>query len=136
MTINATTAGKEDMKNVIEDAKKYKEEFGKKSILFVDGIHRFNKAQQDFLLPFVEKDNIILIGATTENPFFEVNNALISRSIIFQLKQITPDDIIESLMKAISDKENGLGNLNLMVDNEAMLFLANLSNGDIRYAHP
>lgn len=88
------------------------------------------------MLPFVEKGNIILIGATTENPFFEVNNALISRSIIFQLKQITPDDIIESLMKAISDKENGLGNLNLMVDNEAMLFLANLSNGDIRYAHP
>ena len=134
MTINATTAGKEDMKKVVEEAKTFKEEYGKKSILFVDEIHRFNKAQQDFLLPHVESGQIILIGATTENPFFEVNNALISRSIIFQLKQIEEDDIIKILKRAINDKTNGLGNLNIKIDEDALYFLARLSNGDARHA--
>ena len=134
MSINATTAGKEDMKNVIEEAKTFKDTYGKKTILFLDEIHRFNKAQQDFLLPFVEKGNIILIGATTENPFFEVNNALISRSIIFQLKQIEADDVAKVLKRAINDKENGLGNENIEIDEDALMFLANLSNGDIRRA--
>lgn len=133
-TINATTAGKEDMKNVIEEAKKYKEELGKKTVLFIDEIHRFNKAQQDFLLPHVEKGNIILIGATTENPFFEVNNALISRSIIFQLHQVTTDDIKKVLLRAINDKENGFGNENVKIDEDALLFIADLSNGDVRHA--
>ena len=133
-TINATTAGKEDMKRVVEEAQKYREELGKKTILFVDEIHRFNKAQQDFLLPHVEKGSIILIGATTENPFFEVNNALISRSIIFQLKQVTCDDIIKVLNRAIKDKKNGFGNKNIKIDEDALKFLADLSNGDIRHA--
>ena len=133
-SINATTAGKEDMKKVVEDAAKFKEEFGKKTILFVDEIHRFNKAQQDFLLPYVEKGNIILIGATTENPFFEVNNALISRSIIFQLNQIKSEDIEKILIRAIKDKENGFGNENIVIDDDALRFLADLSNGDIRHA--
>ena len=133
-TINATTAGKEDMKAVIEEAKKFKEEYGKKTILFIDEIHRFNKAQQDFLLPHVEKGNIILIGATTENPFFEVNNALISRSIIFQLKQVTSDDIKKVLIRAIKDKENGFGNEKIEIDDDALNFLSDLSNGDVRHA--
>ena len=133
-SINATTAGKEDMKKVVEDADKYKTEYGKKTILFVDEIHRFNKAQQDFLLPYVEKGNIILIGATTENPYFEVNNALISRSIIFQLNQIKSEDIEKILIRAINDKENGFGNENILIDDDALHFLADLSNGDARHA--
>ena len=134
MQINATTAGKEDMKRVVEEAKQFKEQFGKKSILFIDEIHRFNKAQQDFLLPHVESGQIILIGATTENPFFEVNKALISRSIIFQLKQVTSDDIIKVLKRALTDKKRGFGNIATKIDGDALKFLADLSNGDIRHA--
>ena len=134
VSINATTSGKEEMKNVVEEAKKFKEEFGKKTILFIDEIHRFNKAQQDFLLPHVESGNIILIGATTENPFFEVNNALISRSIIFQLHQITAENIEEIIFKAVNDKERGLGNLNIKIDENAVKFWANIANGDVRRA--
>lgn len=131
--LNATTANKDDMKKVIETANEYKD-LGKKTILFIDEIHRFNKAQQDFLLPFVEKGSIILIGATTENPFFEVNNALISRSIIFQLNPITEQDIIKTMKKALNDKINGFGNENVNVDDKALEFIARLSNGDIRHA--
>ena len=134
MSINATTANKEEMKTVVDEAKDFKEKYGKKSILFIDEIHRFNKAQQDFLLPFVEKGQVILIGATTENPFFEVNNALISRSIIFQLNQIETNDIITVLNRALNDKEKGFGNLNIKIDKDALTFLADLSNGDIRHA--
>lgn len=134
LTINATTAGKEDMKAVVEKASEFKSEFGKKTILFIDEIHRFNKSQQDFLLPFVESGLIILIGATTENPFFEVNNALLSRSLIFQLNQISSADVSKVLFKALSDKENGFGNENIVFDDEALNFLSNIVNGDIRRA--
>ena len=132
--INATVAGKKDMEEVIEKAKDLQGMYGRKTILFIDEIHRFNKSQQDYLLPFVEDGTIILIGATTENPYFEVNGALISRSIIFELKPICQEDIKELLKIAVTDTERGMGSYGATIDEDALGFLADLSGGDARHA--
>ena len=132
--INATVAGKKDMEEVIDKAKDLQAMYGKKTILFIDEIHRFNKSQQDYLLPFVEDGTIILIGATTENPYFEVNGALISRSIIFELKPICQEDIKELLKIAVTDTERGMGSFGAVIDEDALDFLADLSGGDARHA--
>ena len=132
--INATVAGKKDMEDVVAKAKDNLGMYGRKTILFVDEIHRFNKGQQDYLLPYVEDGTIILIGATTENPYFEVNGALISRSIIFELKPLSKDDIKEILKRAVYDKERGMGSYKADIDDEALDFLADISNGDARSA--
>ena len=109
LQINATSAGKKDMEDVIAQAKNNQGMYGKKTILFIDEIHRFNKGQQDYLLPFVEDGTVILIGATTENPYFEVNGALLSRSIIFELKNLSTEDIKTLILRAVNDKEKGMG---------------------------
>lgn len=132
--LNATTAGKKDMEEVIHGAKDRLGMYGKKTILFVDEIHRFNKGQQDYLLPFVEDGTIILIGATTENPYFEVNSALISRSIIFELKSLEKEEIKKLLERAVTDKNKGLGSFDIILDEEAKEFLADISGGDARAA--
>ena len=134
LQINATSAGKKDMEEVIETAKNNAGMYGKKTILFVDEIHRFNKGQQDYLLPFVEDGTIILIGATTENPYFEVNGALISRSRIFELKSLQTKDIKELILRAVNDKERGMGSYNAKIDDDALEFLADMANGDARAA--
>ena len=134
MQINATSAGKKDMEEVITAAKNNQGMYGKKTILFIDEIHRFNKGQQDYLLPYVEDGTIILIGATTENPYFEVNGALLSRSVIFELKKLSKQDIRTLLLRAISDKEKGMGAYNAAIDDDALEFLADVSNGDARAA--
>lgn len=134
MQINATSAGKKDMEEVVDKAKQTLGAYGKKTILFIDEIHRFNKGQQDYLLPFVEDGTIILIGATTENPYFEVNGALLSRSIIFELKALTQDNIKELLLRAINDKEKGLGVYNATIEENALEFLSDMANGDARAA--
>lgn len=134
LQINATSAGKKDMEEVIEKAKNNAGMYGKKTILFVDEIHRFNKGQQDYLLPFVEDGTIILIGATTENPYFEVNGALISRSRIFELKSLQTKDIKELILRAVNDKERGMGSYNAKIDDDALEFLADMANGDARAA--
>ena len=134
LQINATSAGKKDMEEVIEKAKNNAGMYGKKTILFVDEIHRFNKGQQDYLLPFVEDGTVILIGATTENPYFEVNGALISRSRIFELKALDTEDIKELILRAVNDKERGMGSYNAKIDDEALEFLADMANGDARAA--
>ena len=132
--INATVAGKKDMEAVVEQAKNTSGMYGKKTILFIDEIHRFNKGQQDYLLPFVEDGTIILIGATTENPYFEVNGALISRSIVFELKPLSRDDIRVLINRAVYDKEKGMGAYDAVIDEDAVEFLADLSGGDARHA--
>ncbi|MCR5624724.1 MAG: replication-associated recombination protein A [Lachnospiraceae bacterium] len=132
--INATTSGKKDMENVIEKAKETASMYSRKTILFVDEIHRFNKGQQDYLLPFVEDGTVTLIGATTENPYFEVNPALISRSIIFELKTLTKDALKTLIKRAVEDKENGLGSYKCDITDEALDFLADAANGDARNA--
>ncbi|MCH5256787.1 MAG: replication-associated recombination protein A [Lachnospiraceae bacterium] len=132
--INATVAGKKDMEAVVEQAKNTSGMYGKKTILFIDEIHRFNKGQQDYLLPFVEDGTIILIGATTESPYFEVNGALISRSIIFELKPLSKDDIKELISRAVYDKDKGMGGYDAVIDEDAEDFLAELSGGDARHA--
>ena len=132
--INATSAGKKDMEAVVEQAKTNLGMHEKKTILFIDEIHRFNKAQQDYLLPYVEDGTIILIGATTENPYFEVNQALISRSIIFQLKPLSIKNIKELIYRAIDDKEKGMGSYNAVIEEDAVDFLAQISSGDARQA--
>ena len=132
--INATSAGKKDMEEVVEQAKNHQGMYGKKTILFIDEIHRFNKGQQDYLLPFVEDGTIILIGATTENPYFEVNSALLSRSIIFELKKLEKEDIKVLLLRAVEDKEKGMGSYHAMIDTDALEFLADVCNGDARAA--
>lgn len=132
--INATISGKKDMEEVVEQAKNTLGMYGKKTILFVDEIHRFNKAQQDFLLPFVEDGTVILIGATTENPYFEVNGALISRSAIFELKPLDKDDIKKLIERAVYDKDRGMGSYDAVIDDEAVDFLADMSGGDARHA--
>lgn len=134
MQINATSAGKKDMEEVVQKAKNNAGMYGKKTILFVDEIHRFNKGQQDYLLPFVEDGTIILIGATTENPYFEVNGALLSRSIIFELKPLSVENIKTLLRQAINDKEKGLGAYDAEMDGETMELLAQISDGDARMA--
>ncbi|MCM1189893.1 MAG: replication-associated recombination protein A [bacterium] len=132
--INATVAGKKDMEEVIAKAKALKGMYGKRTILFIDEIHRFNKGQQDYLLPFVEDGTVILIGATTENPYFEVNSALISRSVIFELKPIPPEAVKELIRKAVCDTERGMGAYGAVIDEDALDFLAELSGGDARHA--
>ncbi len=132
--LNATTAGIKDIKQTVEDAKDYLGRFGKKTILFIDEIHRFNKTQQDALLPYVEDGTVILIGATTENPYFEVNKALISRSIIFKLEQLSTKAIKSLINRAITDEEKGLGALNVRITEEAIDFLSDMANGDGRSA--
>lgn len=132
--LNATIAGKKDMEEVINEAKNQYGMYGKKTILFIDEIHRFNKSQQDFLLPFVEKGTITLIGATTENPFFEVNKALLSRSRIFELKPLGTDDIKDLLKRAVTDKEKGFGDCHVVIDDDAVEFMAEIAGGDARAA--
>ena len=132
--INATVAGKKDMEEVVEKAKELQGMYGKRTILFIDEIHRFNKGQQDYLLPYVEDGTIILIGATTENPYFEVNGALISRSVIFELKPIPKEVIKELLKKAVYDTDRGMGAYNGTIDEDALDFLADISGGDARHA--
>lgn len=132
--INATVAGKKDMEEIVKEAKDSLGMFGKKTILFVDEIHRFNKGQQDYLLPFVEDGTLTLIGATTENPYFEVNGALLSRSRVFELKPLEKEDIRELIRRAVYDRENGMGSYRAEIDEEAMNFLADVSNGDARAA--
>ena len=132
--INATTAGKKDITDIVEKAKETIAMSGKRTILFIDEIHRFNKAQQDALLPYVEDGTVILIGATTENPYFEVNKALVSRSIIFELKHLTKENIKSLLTRALSDKDKGYGNFDIDMSKEALDFIADVSNGDARVA--
>ena len=132
--LNATTSGKKDMEEAVEKAKDRLGMNGKRTILFIDEIHRFNKAQQDYLLPFVENGTVILIGATTENPYFEVNRALISRSIIFELNPLTKEDIKSLILRAANDKERGVGYYNLRIDDDALEFLADIVGGDARSA--
>ncbi len=132
--INATVAGKKDMEEVVKAAKDSLGMYGKRTILFVDEIHRFNKSQQDYLLPYVEDGTLILIGATTENPYFEVNGALLSRSRIFELKSLEKDEVKELVYRAISDEENGLGGYNAVIEKDAAEFLADVSGGDARAA--
>ena len=132
--INATIAGKKDMEEVVQQAKNNMGMYGKKTILFVDEIHRFNKGQQDYLLPFVEDGTLILIGATTENPYFEVNGALISRSSVFELKSLDKEDIKVLLKRAVYDVEKGMGSYGAEITEEALEFLADISGGDARNA--
>ncbi len=132
--LNATTSGKKDIEQVVKTAKDNLGMYGKKTILFVDEIHRFNKAQQDYLLPYVEDGTVILIGATTENPYFEVNGALISRSTIFQLKPLTKDNIKVLIRRAVNDSEKGMGAYDAEITDEAVDFLADVSEGDARHA--
>lgn len=132
--INATVAGKKDMEEVVTKAKELQGMYGKRTILFIDEIHRFNKGQQDYLLPFVEDGTIILIGATTENPYFEVNPALLSRSVIFELKKLSTEDIRTLLLRAVNDTEKGMGSYHAQMDDDALEFLADMANGDARAA--
>lgn len=132
--LNATAAGKKDMEEVVGKAKENRGMYGKKTILFIDEIHRFNKGQQDYLLPFVEDGTVILVGATTENPYFEVNGALLSRSIIFELKPLSKENIRTLLRRAVTDREKGMGSYGALLDEDAEEFLADVANGDARAA--
>lgn len=134
LQINATAAGKKDMEAVVAKAKENMGMYGRKTILFIDEIHRFNKGQQDYLLPFVEDGTVILIGATTENPYFEVNGALISRSIIFELHPLSEENIKTLLLRAVTDEEKGLGSYHAVIEEDALSFLADISGGDARMA--
>ena len=132
--LNATVAGKKDMEAVVQQAKDHRGMYGKSTILFVDEIHRFNKGQQDYLLPFVEDGTLILIGATTENPYFEVNGALLSRSVIFELQPLSKEDICTLIDRAVHDKERGMGSYDAVIDEDAKEFLADVAGGDARSA--
>ncbi len=132
--LNATTAGKKDMEEVVRHAKDMLGMYRKKTILFVDEIHRFNKGQQDYLLPFVEDGTLTLIGATTENPYFEVNSALLSRSVIFELRPLGKEDIMRLLEKAVTDEKSGMGMYHAVLEDDAKEFLAEISGGDARTA--
>ncbi len=132
--INATTAGKKDMQEAVKAARNALGMYGRKTILFIDEIHRFNRGQQDYLLPFVEDGTVILIGATTENPYFEVNGALLSRSVIFELKPLSRENIRQLLLRAVSDREKGMGSYGAVLTEEALDFLADMANGDARNA--
>lgn len=132
--INATVAGKKDMEAVVARAKETLGMYQKRTILFVDEIHRFNKGQQDYLLPFVEDGTLILIGATTENPYFEVNSALISRSSIFELLPLSKEDIKILIKRAVYDVEKGMGSYDAVIEEDALEFLADISGGDARNA--
>lgn len=132
--LNATVAGKKDMEEVTAKAKSSMGQYGRKTILFIDEIHRFNKAQQDYLLPFVEDGTVILIGATTENPYFEVNRALLSRSRIFELKPLSRENILELIHRAVTDTERGMGMYRAQIDENAAAFLSDVADGDARAA--
>ena len=132
--INASTSGKKDMEAVVNRAKDNLGMYGKKTILFIDEIHRFNKSQQDFLLPHVEDGTVILIGATTENPYFEVNSALVSRSTVFELRPLSVENIEVLIRRAVYDKECGMGSFNAEISDEAVHFLADVAEGDARKA--
>ncbi len=132
--LNATTSGKKDMEDVVAEAQKTRAAYGRKTILFIDEIHRFNKAQQDYLLPFVEDGTVILIGATTENPYFEVNKALLSRSHIFELKPLGSRQILALLERAVTDRERGLAVYKPVLEPDAAAFLADMAGGDARRA--
>ena len=132
--MNATTSGKKDMEQAVAQAKDTYGMYGKKTILFIDEIHRFNKAQQDYLLPFVEDGTVILIGATTENPYFEVNSALISRSKIFKLEPLSREDILTLIEIAVHDEIRGMGSYGAEITEEAAQFIAEMAGGDARNA--
>lgn len=132
--LNATVSGKKDMEEVVNKAESDLGMYGRRTILFVDEIHRFNKAQQDYLLPFVEDGTIVLIGATTENPYFEVNGALLSRSLIFELKPLSKENVKELILRAVRDDKKGMGSYNAAIDEDAVDFLSGISNGDARAA--
>ncbi len=132
--INATVAGKKDMEQVVKEAQDRQGMYGQKTILFIDEIHRFNKSQQDYLLPYVENGTVTLIGATTENPYFEVNGALLSRSMIFELKPLETADILELIRRAVYDMERGMGAYDAVIDEDAAEFLAEMAGGDARRA--
>lgn len=134
LQMNATVAGKKDMEEVVAKAKDSAAMYGKKTILFIDEIHRFNKGQQDYLLPFVEDGTLTLIGATTENPYFEVNGALLSRSMVFELKPLQKEEIMTLISRAVYDKDKGMGAYGAVIDQEALTFLADAAGGDARHA--
>ena len=132
--INATVAGKKDMEEVVNKAKELKGMYQKRTILFIDEIHRFNKGQQDYLLPFVEDGTIILIGATTENPYFEVNGALLSRSSVFELRPLSQEEVETLILRAVQNEKKGMGSYHAVIDEDALHFLADLAGGDARSA--
>lgn len=132
--LNATQAGVADIKKIAEDSSNIFMNPTGKVILFIDEIHRFNKLQQDALLPYVESGKIVLIGATTENPYFSVNKALISRSTVFKFNELLDKDIEKILINCINDKKRGLGEYNLDIEKETLKFIASMSNGDVRTA--
>ncbi len=132
--LSAVTAGVEDIKNIVEKAKEYKKAFNENTILFIDEIHRFNKRQQDALLPHVENGTVVFIGATTENPSFEVISALLSRSRVFVLNALEPQNIELILKRALVDKERGFGQKKINIKEESLKFLADMANGDARVA--
>lgn len=134
LQINATSAGKKDMEEVIAQAKNNQGMYGRKTILFIDEIHRFNKGQQDYLLPFVEDGTIILIGATTENPYFEVNGALLSRSSVFELCPLSQEEVETLILRAVQDEKKGMGSYHAVIEEDALHFLADLAGGDARSA--
>ena len=132
--VNATVAGKKDLEAVVKEAQDRIGMYGKKTILFIDEIHRFNKGQQDYLLPFVEDGTLVLIGATTENPFFEVNGALLSRSVIFELKPLKQEEVKTLILRAFTDTERGMGSYHAAIDEDALDFLSDIAGGDARNA--
>ena len=132
--INATVAGKKDMEEVVNKAKELKGMYQKRTILFIDEIHRFNKGQQDYLLPFVEDGTIILIGATTENPYFEVNGALLSRSSVFELCPLSQEEVETLILRAVQDEKKGMGSYHAVIEEDALHFLTDLAGGDARSA--
>ena len=132
--LNATTSGKKDMEEAVAEAKRLLGGYGRRTILFIDEIHRFNKAQQDYLLPFVEDGTVILIGATTENPYFEVNRALLSRSTIFELKPLTREEVETLIERAMTDPDRGFGSYKAVLTEDAKSFLADVAGGDARAA--
>ena len=132
--INATVAGKKDMEEVVNKAKELKGMYQKRTILFIDEIHRFNKGQQDYLIPFVEDGTIILIGATTENPYFEVNGALLSRSSVFELCPLSQEEVETLILRAVQDEKKGMGSYHAVIEEDALHFLADLAGGDARSA--
>jgi len=132
ITMNAVLAGVKDLREAIETAKEHRDLYGRRTTLFVDEVHRWNKAQQDALLPWVENGTVILVGATTENPYFEVNRALVSRSRIFQLKPLTEEDLHEVARAALADAERGYGAFRVEISPDALDHLVKISNGDAR----
>ena len=130
--LNATVAGKKDMEEVVGKARDNQGMYGKRTILFIDEIHRFNKGQQDYLLPFVEDGTLILVGATTENPYFEVNGALLSRSLLFELKPLSVEAVRQLIKRAVYDSDRGMGIYNAVIEEDALEFLADISGGDAR----